>query len=435
MRINIKDTPFMVLEYFLLILVILNCNTPYNSSTDFWLNLGYIIPLVLFFVIIVFGILFGIRKAALNRWGVAFCLYFVAAVCYIAFRVDSNNFFQFVFKFLISLPLFALLGYLEYDRFNNITLLHRYVNLMIFLAATSLFFWIFGTELRLIKPNMAINAFWGTAYRYEGYFGIYFERQYIYLFEKKFLRNEGIFNEAPMYALNLVFAIAVCLFLKNRNHQKKKYCLGKTGLEITCPDWKIVLFSVSILTTFSTTGISMFLAIWVIDYLTKDNRLTLKKTTISVVLVIIAAIIVNILLQDRASSESWDIRMMDYISGLNSWLSSPILGIGYGKTSNIFSTGYLTQQVGYSNSLFLILSQGGILLASLFFGPHLSILVKSKNKQWLKRIKCFSVVVILELIFTIFAYTQLGLMITGLIYSLLMICNEKKNDEEVIICE
>ena len=71
---------------------------------------------------------------------------------------------------------------------------------------------------------------------------------------------------------------------------------------------------------------------------------------------IIAAIIVNILLQDRASSESWDIRMMDYISGLNSWLSSPILGIGYGKTSNIFSTGYLTQQVGYSNSLFLILS-------------------------------------------------------------------------------
>ena len=74
--------------------------------------------------------------------------------------------------------------------------------------------------------------------------------------------------------------------------------------------------------------------------------------------------------------------------------------------------------LGYSNSLFVILAQGGIVLFILYFLPILIIMIKN---QYSYNIKFFVLLLIIIFSTTIFLDTYIFSFIIGLMYSIVLV--------------
>ena len=85
--------------------------------------------------------------------------------------------------------------------------------------------------------------------------------------------------------------------------------------------------------------------------------------------------------------------------------------------------------LGYSNSLFVILAQGGIVLFILYLLPMIVILVKRKYTY---DMKCFIILLIVILSTTIFVDTYTFAFIIGFMYSIVLIGeSDEKNNRRI----
>ena len=79
-----------------------------------------------------------------------------------------------------------------------------YINIMTLIGMISLFFWLFGSTLGIIKPTRLLFSNWGsTPTPVYSYYGLYFETQHI----NGIIRNSAVFTEAPMASLNVIIAL------------------------------------------------------------------------------------------------------------------------------------------------------------------------------------------------------------------------------------
>lgn len=293
----------------------------------------------------------------------------VFALCCITylyqFRGDIYEFFNWFCLPILWFFLFLLLT-------GDVNIVWKaFVNVAILFSIISLFYYFFGTCIKLIPESGITEIYWGewdtSAIR--SFHNLYYEAQFLKTDGIRIIaRNCGIFSEAPMYNFVLCVAMSIELFISKHTHW-----------------WKIILLFLTIITTFSTTGY-LFLIIAGVMYLANiifsESGLTVHKIAFNIVTLLGGLIVIGILIQKMSTisgAGSVNVRSDHLIACIKAWINSPIIGVGYENQSAIME--YEKYKQGISVGLPYLLATGGILMISMIAIPFIKIIKESASKR------------------------------------------------------
>lgn len=344
--------PWLVemLEYLLMLLVVFYSSTwCLYTSANCNTALRFGVPLL--------GLLILLRWEHVPgrpwRWLVGLAVYL--AVYLVATRYNGVRFVLYY-----ATPLLLLTGYavLTQREQGGVVLLHKLGDILTALTALSLFFYLFGTVLGWVPPTDVTTFYWSGWRTCPTYFHLYYEAQQITFFGWDLPRNCGVFPEAPGFAVFLVTATAVEVFLRERPRL-----------------WRCVLFAVATVTTVSVKALLLTAAVFVLRYLLwppqwldRRRRMWLLPTVGTVLLT--AA---GMLLWDKLTSVSGVMRLDDVAACLRAFATAPLFGTGYWNDASIvpfFSYPHRYND-GLSMGAAVVLAQGGLYLSLLYWIPPL----------------------------------------------------------------
>ncbi len=351
-----------VIEYCWALAVVMNGNTVYHASanTDY-----YLLELSVILTWLLTGMEIYVRGLSVARWqGVISVLMLFYTSLYLAFCYNDVAVGDFTCLFLLGFPVLLLLFSALHSQGLLIQLLCKMFQVIFILALISLYYWIWGVQLGKLTPNMSATVSWGVFERLPGYDGLHFAFQLDTTFfpDSYIYRNSGIFAEAPMFNLWLDMALAGELFLKKR------------------VSWvKVAVLVVTILTTLSVTGVIFIggsLALYVISIypsMSQKARKAVLACTLSVLP--LALLVIGYGLQQKAGTQSYQMRLTDYVAGIQMWKDHLVFGGGYGNLPALLPYIYSPDGVlGFSNSLTGVLGTGGTWMALPFYVSHFGIL-------------------------------------------------------------
>lgn len=393
MKINLKSIQDVLIS----LLIVITTNSIYVNTGDS----NKLIPILALVVIIATVLELISSKINYNYFKIILTtvlIYLVVCITNIFISFNSLSINEILFYFVIA-PLMLIL--LMFKNFNDqlFDFLNTFVKIILIFAIVSLIFWVFGSILKVVHPtNIVINN-WNGGLPTPSYFNLYFETQGIHFFGTTIIRNSGIFAEAPMWSLMLSSAFIIQeLFLENSIK-------------------RLSLLTLTILTTVSTTGI------FVIGLLLIYRVLMLKKSLFKYVSLITIPIVIYALLQvweEKSDSISASIRFDDYIAGFLAWRANFFFGSGLTLGLKAIESNMNTlirTNLGYSNSLFVILAQGGVILGIFYLYPVISVLIK---KGVSIDTKMFALLFIILLFTAIFIDTPLFILFIGIFYALIL---------------
>lgn len=362
-RISSADIIVTILEYLWVAFVILNGNSVYHANANVNFHLLEISVALTAVLLVVNVAIKNMRPTKMNTL-VAMCMTLYTTV-YLTARQTSMTASVFINLFVAGAPVAYLLFAELYRQGRLFKLMYRIVDVICLLSVISLFFWIFGELLGMIQRNGYIELNWGTFDKAEGYYGIHFAFQLDTTFfpDQYIFRNSGIFAEAPMFNLWLCISLAIELFLKGKPARGR-----------------VVLLIVTILTTLSVTGIlflGLSLGLYSIMHyreMSRKRKILLWSLFLVVVPVAFFLLAKSVLL--KTETQSYDMRLSDYVGGVRLWMDYPVFGCGYGNLGMLLPYIYSPSGVvGFSNSVTAVLGTGGIWMALLFYVPLLGILI------------------------------------------------------------
>lgn len=281
----------------------------------------------------------------------------------------------------------------------------KIVTVVSILAGISLIFYFGGSILDVIPGRTVSSFYWGGDLNVNSYYDIYYESQgAIRLFNStKFVRNCGVFCEAPMFG----YLLAICfgyelLIAENKNKAKL-----------------LVLLITGITSTSSTCVVSMVASVFFYLIISLRDRRTNKYIRMLLLLLLpficVVGIIVcyNILMAKMTiGSLSYGARMDDIMVSLKVFLSSPLWGCGvryYDSISNQLSMINRTSY-GMSSGLTVLLAQTGI---ALVIWP----VIKLVRRKYSIHQYCFLMVFLILFMFTNIPYKCINIYV---VYSVLM---------------
>lgn len=323
------------IEYIVAILLILECNTVYSNS----IYPGGIYSIGTFSLTLLLCY-FNLKSKVNNIENIKtitfFILYFIGIII-LFFNSNSTFRISYISKFILLLPTFIYYIATIPNKKYKFNLLYAISNVMLIEAIISIIFFTLGTCFSIIPASQLISINWGNLTLIPSWYNIYFEPQ--------LFRNSGIFVEAPMHNFCLTIAFLTEAFLKEK---KSKF--------------KITTLVIAILTSLSTTG--QLAIIGTIGISLLNNKRRLKNTSLklkilisflSIGLIILMYYVVDYILELKAETASFEIRQDFIKQGLEAWKTHPILGCGYGTNGD-----------GSSNSIIVLLAEGGIMMFSLY---------------------------------------------------------------------
>lgn len=350
-----KNNIFNFFEYIIAISFLLHCSTMWSYIPEIR---GIFSGINYFFLLIgtVGCILLSLKKIIANHRRTrntfisVFALIAYFFVYYIVTSSNLTNIFRFATAWILLFAYFRL----SKDKHNAVSVLGKYKKMVVLVAVVSIIFWIFGSQFGVIRPSSEIYSDWSDRY-VNSYMYLYFEPQYIHGFwgSSILVRNSAIFTEAPMCALAFCTALLVELFLE------KKTNLFVCGV-----------LTIGILTTISGTGyIVLILAYYF--YFILSNKKGIFYQAVRVFLVFLSfGVVIGLyyILANRVTSLSGNIRIDDLKAGIQAWKEKLIFGNGIYNLSAIqkHMSSFRSYNVGFSNSIFQILSDGGIYLFGLY---------------------------------------------------------------------
>ena len=392
MKINLKSIQDVLLS----LLIVIATNSIYVNTGDS----NKLIPILALVVIVAAFLELVSSKLNYNYFKIILTtvlIYLVVCITNILISFNSLSINEILFYFVIA-PLMLIL--LMFKNFNDqlFDFLNTFVKIILIFAIVSLIFWTFGSILKVVHPTNVVINNWNGGLPTPSYFNLYFETQGIHFFGTTIIRNSGMFAEAPMWSLMLSSALIIQeLFLENSIK-------------------RLSLLTLTILTTVSTTGI------FVIGLLLIYRVVMLKKPLLKYVSLITIPVVIYALLQvweEKSDSISASIRFDDYVAGFLAWKESFFFGSGLVmglKAIEANMNTLIRPNLGYSNSLFVILAQGGLILGGYYFYPVIKIIL---DKRYLINYKMFSLLFIVLLMTSIFVGTPLFSLYIGIFYSLI----------------
>lgn len=360
--------------YCIAFILILNCQSVWMTVP----GLSSKLNTYLFFVIVLLiTLVIGILVCNNNELNVKSLINFLAlfSTFVIVYITLTNKNILFCLKIFLLVVLFYTLMMFDNGEIT-LYLLKAYKNLMVIIVVISLFFWIFGSILKIIPPTGLLASNWGnfTANNlyFTNYHNLYFETQYITVpVLGSICRNTAIFPEAPMASLNFSLAFLIEKTMEKRINKKNT----------------LILF-MGILTTFSTTGYILLISYFIIKSFLNNKYDFKLKLFILIPLIFVGTIIFLFMLDQKTKygNMSMAVRVDDYLVGLKTWLIHPFLGNGIADQASLKANmeSWRIVNPGFSNSITEILAEGGIYLTNLYLfcfgkGIYNSIHKKSIN--------------------------------------------------------
>lgn len=291
-----------------------------------------------------FSLTFPLIVAALRgklklygKYSIPLLLLFTAfiAVFFVSTARNPDFIVRFIYRMAVMFPL-TILFFATREEGHTFSVFYKFESITIVFCYISLFFWIFGELLGVIPPigtfnivvngNDVVNNFYYLHFTPQGY------------------RNCGAFREAPMYNLVLCTSLFTELFLRPKSNRKR-----------------VAILVITILTTLSTTG-QLVLLLLVFLKIVKSKVYSqlslLSKIAIGffAIAAIAASIAIGIaIMVEKADGLSFAVRAEHMLAEIKAFASSPIRGNGYGSYYE-----------GSSNSICLILAEGGLVAAALY---------------------------------------------------------------------
>jgi hypothetical protein len=387
-----------ILEYLVALFTILSTSSMFFVATEKHYYLNGLLAISL--IILIFYNLLNkkYKKIRITNSFIFLFLYFIFAIIFMLINVKLNI-VNFVYVFLIIFPLF----YFYYciisdDEKNNIFL--AIVDVMVLLSVLSLFFYIFGSLLKIISPTGIFTVNWGKISSFPSFYNLHFNTQGLTFFGHYIIRNTGVFPEAPMYSLNLVIAYAICKLLMK-----------------DCKKYKKIILSLAIFTTLSTTGIILWSVIFLYCLIKNNrNKKSLIKLIFPFILLSVSALCI-FFFTEKTQTLSFSTRLDDYVACFKAWKENILFGNGYNNETIIksYMSSYRTYNMGLSNSLFALLAQCGLYGLSFYFFAFLRALKlckTDKNKLF------FCLIIFILFITTLFQYRSMAVCLLAMGYSL-----------------
>lgn len=346
--------------------LILNNQTVFQNSISFNYHI-YEITLLLIIVTTLYQIeKYGIYenkfKSLLN---LSFIYYVYLSIISIA-SVGVDQLVSFWARYA-SLPFVFFYFSSNASYIVKIELFRKVVNVMVVISCISLFFWIFGSTFKMITPTGVALFEWGTVNEVSSYFNIYFETQYVdWLGIDFFWRNTAIFVEGPMMSLTLIIAITLIYYFDDIWH---------------IATWKKFILAFAIITSFSVTG---YFILWGFVVL-KLYRSKKFRAIMIVMLIPLSLYAIQVMMDMKQSTGSYSLREDDYYVGFITWLQNPIFGWGFNNWEALQANMKGRANDGFSNSIFSVLTQGGILMGLMYFIP---ILIGITSKEFKRFVVC-----------------------------------------------
>ena len=404
-------------EYVLVLLTILECNSLFyyyagrESSNEKFLRMG-LLAVALFLV--VFRLIETKEKKSIVKILPTIGGVYVLTGIFLVMNVMKKTGLKtsFIEIFMIFLPCVTLLFYLDRVENKPYNLIYKYANIIKAYAFVAIVVYLFTVFFKFKMPIANFYTHWsnkGNIRTLDSYLGLFAvsEDKFFSIGGYDFYKLIGIFPEPPMAMIPLVTSFYAELFLKG----KKSDIVALIVLVLT------VLF------TGSTLGymlVLMGLALKLIEVVPRKFRV---YTIIGLAVVIVGAVAVLFLFKRKNDSGSLSAHVEDYILCLKAFLQSPIFGNAYandGPIQAFMSETRFATNSGLSNSIAVILAQGGAVLELICIVPFIRGLVcifsKKKNS---KREALFFVGIFALYVVTIFIYKFYLMFLMAFGYSLL----------------
>lgn len=396
---NIKTHLIIVLEYLLGLLIILDCNSIFIKKNDASINTIKIIACGVIFALIILQL--RVNKCRMKRYIFIISVLIIYLLIFTVCSVASNSIFSFISRFVIILPLFILLIFIYSDSGKEFKLFYCISNIMTVLGGISIFLWLLCSVFKILSFNNIVYINWGGYHSINGFYNLYYETQPINFFEYSGYRNTGIFTEAPMFSLCLSIALITEFFLR-----------GKLNIRRIC------ILSATIITTFSTTGYIVLIMCIGAEILKNKNFSTKSMLVLKILFVILAicfgTYIIYSLFIEKMNTNSFNDRIDKYINEFNKWKTNIIMGTGYGNNED-----------GSSNSLMVILADGGLWLGLIYVLPIIMFVSNKKNINFIY----FGLVFLWLIIVTVFPYSLIMYTVLGLGYKMIVSKNINRGNE------
>lgn len=395
-----------LLDYLLLTLIFISTNSIYVNS-------GYkFTP----FTIVVAGMLIVI-----NLFTTKLSISYLKKICFIVgsyyfviimLMLIHNEIYR-IFYFFVLFPVIMIFVLLESYRESLVKFLDKFVQVILVLVTISLFFWFFGSILKIISPTNYVVNEWMNGSEIKSYFNLYFETQGVKFLGLHFIRNSGIYAEGPMWNLILSLALMIQVLLLPKNHKRE------------------LILTFTIFTVASTTGIFIVGVLYVYKILHHFNRRQ-KLIAFSATPFIVFGMMR--IFKSKANSISTSIRIDDFVAGISAWRESIVFGSGLSnglKVLESYMNTAIRPNMGNSDSFVLILAQGGILLGLLYFYPMFKILF---SKSFSLNLKFFSILFFIILVTSIFVTTPLFALMIAIFYASILENNDFDTKNEKLLC-
>lgn len=284
-------------------------------------------------------------------------------VLLVVYLLTSSWHYEYSFKItLLRVILPFTVFYFYFLRPNSFySFMEKYAKMVYLFAAISVVLYFLGTIMHILPPLRTKYNWVGTTLSAKNYLHLMYECQNVLFSGTEFVRNCGIFCEAPSYAVPLLMALAYELFYSKKMSLKR-----------------IIVLLLTMVTTYSTkalviacVAVLLKVIVFSLDRGTNLNRSqrtvkNLVKLTMPVVfagLVVVAAMILN----QKLDSASFADRMDNIQASLKAFSHSPLVGVGLGNESAITQYClYITKWQGLSMGATTLLAEGGLLLTYVY---------------------------------------------------------------------
>lgn len=370
LRIPTASQGFLsLIEYGWAIIIVLNGNSVYNANA---LKEYHLLELCVIATLVLLLVELWRRQLHITRTqGITAVFLMVYHVLYVSVRSTKIANLDFICLFVAGLPLLFLLFSVMHRNGLLIALMLKLFNVVFALALLSLYYWIFGVMLQIIQPNMYTAVRWGTMGYIRGFNGLHFMTQLENTFFKDqfIFRNTGIFTEAPMFNLWLNMALGAELFLKERPSRGR-----------------VLIYTITIVTTMSVTGLIFLVICFVLHIIRNYHRMNRTQRNLfffsAMFLIPTVGGLMIYSMMIKSDTQSYLMRLSDYVAGVKLWLDYPIFGSGYADLRSLQQYSYAPNGVlGFSNSVSAVLGTGGLWIALLFYLPHIGILFSRLSKS------------------------------------------------------
>ncbi|WP_034445750.1 RHS repeat protein [Butyrivibrio sp. AE2032] len=299
---------------------------------------------------------------------------------------------DFVKNFMVVLPLFLILMWFKQKAGEPFELFYKHSDVVCVYSFFNLIVFLSGILNGASMPSDTVYSKWSTNQVSVNFYNLVTIHNGTawQIADIPLLRNYGIFVEPLLFSVPLVTALFTELFLRGEDDKYRYY--------------KALLLSLTLLSSQTTMGMMIMAAAWGLKAIQLSVIKNKKFYIIPAILLVAAAVAFlyyekKIMTYDAENSGSIYAHILDFKIGFRAFFNSPVFGGGY--QNNDYINQFTPEEIGYrgfSNSIAIILGQGGIMMGLMCIFPFLvsfsNILKKGKRHIFLWTIGPFAVFVV-----------------------------------------